>query len=175
MSKPVFPSADPQEASAPDKAGGMADVSAGKYDGLFQGESDKPSKLVRLANMPAPSPEIQIKIDTPVKAENLVTPAYPPIARLAHVDGMVSVEFVVNNNGATSSITILSGHPMLRGAATDAVGKWRFPPDSVGQKIHATLNFHSNCSPEKQAPLPVSSAPPHSFDRLPVHQLASQR
>jgi protein TonB len=149
MEKPMFSLADPQKAPAPTQSAGIADVGTGKYDGLFQGESDKPSKLVRLANTPIPEPDIQITIDDPVKAEKLVTPVYPPIARLAHIDGIVSVEFIVKKDGGASSITIQSGPPLLRRTVSDAVGKWKFPLDAVGRKIHATLNFNSNCSPQK--------------------------
>jgi protein TonB len=149
MSKPVFPTADPQKAPAPDQSSGLAEVSTGKYDGLFQGESDKPSELYHLASKSIPTPDIQIKIDTPVKPPKLVAPIYPPLARIAHVDGIVSAEFVVDKDGGTTSITILSGPPLLRGTTIDAVGKWGFPPDSVGQEIHATFTFNSNCSPEK--------------------------
>jgi TonB family protein len=149
MAKPVFPTTAPQAAPAPDQSPGLAEVSVGKYDGLFQGESEKPSDLYRLASKAIPTPDIQIRVDTPVKSPKLAPPIYPPLARIAHVDGIVSVEFVIDKDGRTDSITILSGPQLLRGATIDAVQKWKFAPDPAGQRIHATLKFNSNCSAGK--------------------------
>lgn len=53
-------------------------------------------------------------------------PTYPPIARLARVQGEVKVEFVLNQSGEPQSITVLSGHPLLRAAAEEFVKSWKF-------------------------------------------------
>lgn len=149
MAKPALSVSKPEETEVPQESVGLADVTAGKYDGLFQGEPDKPSELVRLAHQSIPIPDIQIHLDSVVKAEHQPTPAYPPLARIANLGGTVSVEFIVSADGVPDAITIQSGPQLLRGTTTEAVSKWKFPLDAAGQKIHVTLDFKSNCSAEK--------------------------
>jgi hypothetical protein len=42
-----------------------------------------------------------------------------------------------------------SGPPLLRGAATEAVKKWRFPRNSAGQQVEAMMEFDLNCPKTK--------------------------
>lgn len=53
-------------------------------------------------------------------------PRYPPIARLAKIQGEVKVDFTLSSNGEVVSATAVSGHPMLKGAAEENVKTWRF-------------------------------------------------
>jgi TonB family protein len=53
-------------------------------------------------------------------------PAYPAIARVAHVEGDVKVEFVLNSSGEPVSATAVSGPRLLWRAAQDNVMSWRF-------------------------------------------------
>ena len=53
-------------------------------------------------------------------------PIYPPIARAARIQGDVQLEFVLNQAGEPLSVTVKSGHPMLRGAAEENVKTWKF-------------------------------------------------
>lgn len=53
-------------------------------------------------------------------------PRYPVLARLAHVQGEVKVDFMLNANGEPLSITATSGTPLLKAAAVDNVRSWRF-------------------------------------------------
>jgi TonB family protein len=53
-------------------------------------------------------------------------PKYPPLARAAHVEGEVRLEFVLNGDGVPSSVTVLSGHPMLAPATVETVKSWEF-------------------------------------------------
>jgi len=43
----------------------------------------------------------------------LVQPAYPPLAKRAHVSGHVTVRIVINQRGRVTKATVLSGHPLL--------------------------------------------------------------
>jgi len=56
------------------------------------------------------------------------TPDYPTLARLAHVSGEVVIQAVVGRNGNVLATHVLSGNHLLRGAAQDAVRRWRFKP-----------------------------------------------
>jgi TonB family protein len=53
-------------------------------------------------------------------------PQYPPIARLAQIQGEVKVEFVLNSDGEPISVVAVSGHPMLKPAAEENVKTWKY-------------------------------------------------
>lgn len=55
-------------------------------------------------------------------------PAYPAAASAAHVEGQVTVQAVVNPEGKVVSARAVSGPPLLRDAATEAVQRWRYSP-----------------------------------------------
>jgi len=55
-------------------------------------------------------------------------PAYPPLARQAHVQGMVVLDADISKDGTIESLRVISGHPMLVPAAIDAVKQWRYKP-----------------------------------------------
>ena len=57
-----------------------------------------------------------------------VTPAYPPLARQIRLEGTVSLEAVITREGAIDSLRVISGHPLLVGAAVEAVKQWRYRP-----------------------------------------------
>ena len=57
-----------------------------------------------------------------------VLPKYPPIAQRAGIEGMVVVDFIVDEKGLPTAIKILKGHPMLDEAAIEAVEQYRFSP-----------------------------------------------
>lgn len=57
-----------------------------------------------------------------------VTPAYPPIARATHTSGTVSLAATISKTGAIENLRVVSGPPLLRDAAFDAVRQWRYRP-----------------------------------------------
>lgn len=63
-----------------------------------------------------------------------VEPVYPPMARGLGVGGVVSLDAVIEANGAVARIERIEGHPVLGRAAADAVKKWRFEPLTEGGK-----------------------------------------
>jgi hypothetical protein len=123
----------------------LQDLSAGKYDVLFQEAPDKPSDLFRASQIPAPLPTISLVSSAPFHPETFVQPVYPLIARMAHVEGMLSIKFTVDGEGGTTNLTFESGNPLLRGVVTEAVNHWKFPAAAVGNEIKATIEFALNC------------------------------
>lgn len=74
-------------------------------------------------------------------------PVYPPIAAAAHIEGDVTISVVVDTNGNVASEKVISGPPMLRQAALDAVKRWQFSPftsNGAAEQISTTLTipFH---------------------------------
>jgi hypothetical protein len=59
----------------------LRDVSAGKYDALFQGAPDKPSDLYRAAQDHPFSPVVRLLYSSvPLGEGTFIPPTYPPIA-----------------------------------------------------------------------------------------------
>jgi protein TonB len=57
-----------------------------------------------------------------------VLPTYPPLAKLARIEGAVVLEAVISRSGRVENLRVISGRPILAGAATDAVSQWQFRP-----------------------------------------------
>ena len=69
------------------------------------------------------------------KARVKTNPVYPELARQMKISGVVKLQVTVAANGSLKSAKLVGGHPLLAGAALDAVRKWRFeagPQESTG-------------------------------------------
>jgi TonB family protein len=55
-------------------------------------------------------------------------PEYPEVARLARVQGLVTLEAKITTVGRIDGIRVISGHPLLIGAAVECVKQWRYRP-----------------------------------------------
>jgi protein TonB len=63
-------------------------------------------------------------------------PEYPPIARLAGVQGTVRLHAIIARNGTINQLTVVSGHPLLIHSAISAVQNWRYAPTLLnGQPV----------------------------------------
>jgi len=75
-----------------------------------------------------------------------ILPVYPPLARQAHVQGVVVLDADISKDGAVETLKAISGHPMLIPAAVDAVKQWRYKPyllkgQSVAVSTQVVVNF----------------------------------
>jgi TonB family protein len=75
-----------------------------------------------------------------------VSPEYPEIARQAGIAGAVILKAVISKEGTIEDLQVISGHPLLRGAAIDAVKQWRYRPylrngEPVEVDTYITVNF----------------------------------
>jgi len=75
-----------------------------------------------------PAPPLRFQGITPGRLEHKVEPSYPPQARMARVDGAVSLRATVGTDGKVKEVRVISGHPLLVRAAVDAVRQWRYKP-----------------------------------------------
>jgi protein TonB len=57
-----------------------------------------------------------------------VIPLYPPLARQTRISGTVRFTAIIARDGTIQNLTLVSGHPMLVPAATEAVRQWRYRP-----------------------------------------------
>jgi TonB family protein len=57
-----------------------------------------------------------------------VRPIYPEVARTAGIEGTVSMRVLIGKDGSVEQISVVSGEPVLRNPAMDAVRRWRYQP-----------------------------------------------
>jgi protein TonB len=75
--------------------------------------------------------EDYVDVSSGMMAGNLISapvPDYPALARIAHIGGPVVMQAVIAKNGSVLATHVLKGHRLLRGAAQDAVRRWRYKP-----------------------------------------------
>jgi TonB family protein len=68
------------------------------------------------------------------KALALPRPAYPPIARAAHVSGTVTVQVIIGTEGNVIAAAAIDGHPLLQPACVAAARQARFSPTLYDRK-----------------------------------------
>jgi periplasmic protein TonB len=70
-------------------------------------------------------------------------PVYPPVAVAIHTQGAVVLEALISRTGSIENLRVVSGPPLLRQAALDAVRQWRYRPFLLnGQpvEVETTVN-----------------------------------
>jgi TonB family protein len=71
-------------------------------------------------------------------------PAYPELAKRAHIQGVVRLQVKVKTDGSVEVQKILQGEPVLADAAIDAVKRWRANPATInGTRVEtiSTVTF----------------------------------
>ena len=72
-----------------------------------------------------------------VKEPHLVlssVPNYPVLAKRAGIEGEVTVAAVIDINGKLTSMTVVSGSPLLQQAALDSLRTWKYEPAYLNDK-----------------------------------------
>src|SRR5579883_2710745 len=80
---------------------------------------------------PKPATPQRIRVGGNVQQANLikrVTPQYPPLAKQARIQGVVKFTAIIGKDGTIQNLQLVSGHPLLVPAATDAVKQWVYKP-----------------------------------------------
>jgi len=90
-------------------------------------------------------------------------PRYPPIARLAHIEGQVKLEFALTQEGEPESVVVVSGHPILAAAAVANVKTWKLGlsenASCQGHKYETTFDYklsREKVEPQDQGKLTVA-------------------
>jgi periplasmic protein TonB len=89
---------------------------------------------------------VQMSTDTTDAVTHPVKPAYPLLARQMKVQGSVILQALIGRDGDIQGLHVVSGPPILAGAAQEAVKQWRFKPHYQGQEAvetqaKITVNF----------------------------------
>jgi protein TonB len=76
---------------------------------------------------------------------NRIEPEYPSLARTARQQGMVLIEATIGVDGTIQDLRVITGPPLLRQAAVDAVSRWRYRPYLLnGQAVPVTTTVSVN-------------------------------
>ena len=89
---------------------------------------------------------VQVSSDASHLVTHSVTPDYPTLARQMRVQGSVILQAVIGRDGMIEDLQIVSGPPILAGAAREAVKQWHFKPHYLGAQpvetqAKITVNF----------------------------------
>lgn len=94
----------------------------------------------------APKPTGPITVGGRVQAAKLIRnpqPVYPQIARQARISGTVELAAIIGEDGHIQELHVVSGHPLLRQAALDAVKQWVYQPTLLNEqpvKVSTTID-----------------------------------
>jgi protein TonB len=115
---PPSPFEETDERSESDLTGGhRRNGAVGDEEGSCEGCKAIP------ANAPGVTPPVAIETGAP---------AYPDLARRAHVEGVVVLEAVIGADGSVRDVKVLHGvSPLLDPAALEAVKRWRYRAASI--------------------------------------------
>lgn len=125
-----------KEPQGPAAAGFRTTLCHARTDGGI-GVAGRPSRFLRPGKVQASAPEIVYKQQ----------PEYPEVARKVRLQGEVTVEALVDQEGCVNKVDILQGLPMgLDKATQDAVSRWVFhPAQAKGKPVPVayvlTVNF----------------------------------
>ncbi len=119
--------------------------------GTGAGNAQPPQYLGTVQNSPATAAgatPMRIRVGGNVQAANLilkVTPAYPSLAKQARIQGVVQFTAIINKDGTIQSLQLMSGHPLLIPAATDAVKQWVYKPTLLnGEPVEVITQIDVN-------------------------------
>jgi len=105
-------------------------IPGGQLGGVIGGIISSTSSVAAVSNLSKPAPQ-RVRVSPGVSKGLLVyriEPAYPPLARQAHIQGVVLLTAVSDKDGNIQNLQVVSGHPMLAPAAIEAVKQWRYKP-----------------------------------------------
>ena len=135
--------------AAPPEVGGVeggvpGGVSGGVLGGIIGGVADAPKPLAP----PAPQRTIlrvggNVRPPVPLSTPQ---PNYPAVARAAHIEGLVVIDAIIDEQGNVVQAKVVEGPALLIPAALEAVATWRYQPTYLnGQPVelrtHIEVNF----------------------------------
>lgn len=100
----------------------------------------EPEEVVKAAE------RVEVSANAADLVTHSVTPGYPTLARQMKVQGSVIMLAVIGRDGLIQQLRLLSGPPILAGAAQEAVRQWHFKPHYIGAEpvetqAKITVNF----------------------------------
>ncbi len=97
---------------------------------------------------PKPTTPKRIRVGGQVESAKLIfqpKPEYPPLAKMARIQGTVKLEAVISKDGTIQDLKVLSGHPLLVKSAVEAVSRWRYQPTLLnGEPVEVVTEVDVN-------------------------------
>lgn len=88
----------------------------------------------------APAPANAVVI--PSRLVQRVNPSYPLAARQYRVEGAVTLSATIGPDGRVREAKVISGPPMLRDSAVNAVKQWKYAPSTVnGRAVESSVQI----------------------------------
>jgi periplasmic protein TonB len=107
--------------------------------GVLSVAPEIPRPIVKPSEPKPPLEEVKrIRVSSldPGHLIHMVQPVFPQIAKTAHIEGTVELSAVIGTDGHVRELNVISGHPLLRKAALDAVRLWIYkPPVLNGESV----------------------------------------
>jgi protein TonB len=103
------------------------------------------AKALPRAEPPAPH-RIQVSADVQeAKLIRMIRPDYPPMAKMARVNGAVHMKAIIDANGRITQLKVIEGNPLLVTAAREAVEKWQYRPTFLdGEAVEVATDIIVN-------------------------------
>ncbi len=121
--------------------GQMGGVIGGVIGGVLSGAAPPPPP-------PKATTPKRIRVGGQVEAAKLIfqpKPEYPPLAKMARIQGTVRLEAIISKDGTIQDLKVLSGHPLLVKAALEAVQRWRYQPTLLnGEPVEVVTEIDCN-------------------------------
>lgn len=114
---------------------------------LAAAKPDAPTETETAAGATTNAAErVQVSAEVPNVVTHSVAPGYPIIARQMKVQGSVILQALIDRDGLIQELHVVSGPPILSGAAQEAVKQWHFRPyyqgsEAVETQAKITVNF----------------------------------
>lgn len=137
---------EPPQAAAVGVVGG---VPGGMPGGTLGGVL---GSIITGAAPPPPPPKAttprRIRVGGQVEAAKLMfqpKPEYPPLAKMARIQGVVRLEAIISRDGTIQDLKVIQGHPLLVKSAIEAVQRWRYQPTLLnGEPVEVVTEIDVN-------------------------------
>lgn len=142
-----------QEAPQPGVVGVVGGVPGGMVGGQIGGVlGGVIGGVLSAAPPPPPPPKAvapkRIRVGGQVESARLIfqpKPEYPPLAKMARIQGTVRLEAIISKDGTIQDLRVLSGHPLLVKSALEAVQRWRYQPTLLnGEPVEVVTEIDVN-------------------------------
>ncbi|HTS71878.1 MAG TPA: TonB family protein [Terriglobia bacterium] len=151
--KTIMKENQPEPVASVGVVGGVpGGVPGGQMGGVLGGVIGGVLSSVAAAPPPPPPPKPQapkrVRVGGQVESAKLIfqpKPEYPPLAKMARIQGVVRLDAVISKDGTIQDLKVISGHPLLVRAALDAVQRWRYQPTLLnGEAVEVATEIDVN-------------------------------
>ena len=142
---PAAPTEAPERTAPEDPrpaSDGPPPMQVGDRSGGVPGGID--TRSVGLTAPPVPAPPRPPAVVTPRRVGgdiqapqriSAVAPDYPQVARVAKIEGVVTLEATIDAQGNVRDVKVIGSIPLLDKAAVDAVSKWKYTPTRLNGEV----------------------------------------